>query len=95
VAALCEAQKYIWVSASGTFWIKIQNSSAVFSNEKENLFDCIRVGKIHSEIEPLCLLPTCHSASYIMQGTALRFLQEHSPGDSDEFNLSRIETEDA
>jgi hypothetical protein len=45
-----EAQKYIWVSASGTFWVKIQNSSAVFSNEKENLFDCIRVGKILSEM---------------------------------------------
>jgi hypothetical protein len=33
--------------------------------------------------------------SFESKEQALRFLQEHSPGDSDEFNLSRIETEDA
>jgi hypothetical protein len=33
--------------------------------------------------------------SFESKEQALRFLQEHSPGESDEFNLSRLQTEDA
>ena len=34
-------------------------------------------------------------SSFESKEQALRFLQEHSPGELDEFNLSRLQTEDA